>query len=94
MEMDETEDQPDLPSGADLPSPGAGPVEGVDGVSLAAFASIESLPVGERLSFILHDLFGVQFEEIEALVRCSPFGACELAERGRARLRTSFTWTD
>ncbi len=39
----------------------------IDGVSLAAFAAIELLPIDERLSFVLHDLFGVEFEEIEAM---------------------------
>jgi RNA polymerase sigma-70 factor (ECF subfamily) len=63
----------------------------IDGVSLAAYAAIQSLPVGERVSFVLHDLFGVQFGEIEALLGLA---ACELAEQGRARLRADFTSTD
>jgi ketosteroid isomerase-like protein len=41
----------------------------------------------ERLAFVLHDLFGVPFEEIAPIVERTPEAARQLASRARRRVR-------
>ena len=43
----------------------------------------------ERLVFVLHDLFGVPFDEIGSIVGRSPAAAKQLASRARRRVRGS-----
>ena len=58
-----------------------------DSVGLAMLVVLESLEPAERVAFVLHDLFGVAFEDIGAIVGRSPEAARQLASRGRRRLR-------
>jgi RNA polymerase sigma factor (sigma-70 family) len=58
-----------------------------DSVGLALLVVLESLTPTERLSFVLHDVFGVPFEEIAPLVERSPAAARQLASRARRRVR-------
>jgi len=58
-----------------------------DSVGLALLVVLESLAPAERLSFVLHDVFGVPFEEIAPLVERSPAAARQLASRARRRVR-------
>jgi len=58
-----------------------------DSVGLALLVVLETLPPAERMAFVLHDMFGVSFEEIATIVDRSPAAARQLASRGRRRVR-------
>lgn len=58
-----------------------------DAVSLALLAVLDSLRPTERLSFVLHDMFDVRYDEIARLADCSPAAARQLASRARRRIR-------
>ncbi|MFC4564573.1 RNA polymerase sigma factor SigJ [Nocardiopsis mangrovi] len=58
-----------------------------DSVGLALLVVLETLAPAERLAFVLHDLFGVPFDEIAAIVDRSPAAARQLASRARRRVR-------
>jgi RNA polymerase sigma factor (sigma-70 family) len=58
-----------------------------DSVGLALLVILETLSPAERLAFVLHDMFGVPFEEIAPIVDRSPAAARQLASRGRRRVR-------
>jgi len=84
------------PVGADLPDPLAHPGDGHDpeqqalaaeGVGLALLVVLDTLTPAERLAFVLHDLFGVPFEEIAPIVDRSPAAARQLASRARRRVQ-------
>ncbi len=59
-----------------------------DSVSFALFLVLETLSPDERLAFILHDMFGVPFDEIAAILDKSPDAARKLASRARTRVRS------
>ncbi|MFI9815066.1 sigma-70 family RNA polymerase sigma factor [Saccharothrix variisporea] len=59
-----------------------------DSVGLALLVVLETLTPAERLAFVLHDLFGVAFEEIAPIVGRTPTAARQLASRARRRVRT------
>src|SRR5436305_279827 len=58
-----------------------------DSVGLALLVVLETLSPPERLAFVLHDMFGVPFEEIAPIVERSPEAARQLASRARRRVR-------
>jgi RNA polymerase sigma factor (sigma-70 family) len=58
-----------------------------DSVGLALLVVLEQLTPPERLAFVLHDMFGVPFEEIGEIVGRSPTAARQLASRARRRVR-------
>jgi RNA polymerase sigma-70 factor (ECF subfamily) len=58
-----------------------------DSVGLALQVVLETLAPAERLAFVLHDMFGVPFEEIAPLVGRHPAAARQLASRARRRVR-------
>lgn len=58
-----------------------------DSVGLALLVVLESLTPAERLSLVLHDVFGVPFDEIAPVVERSPAAARQLASRARRRVR-------
>jgi RNA polymerase sigma-70 factor (ECF subfamily) len=60
-----------------------------DSVGPALLVVLETLTPGERLAFVLHDLFDVPFDEIAAIVGRSPAAARQLASRARRRVRGS-----
>jgi RNA polymerase sigma factor (sigma-70 family) len=60
-----------------------------DSVGLALLVVLETLSPPERLAFVLHDMFGVGFQEIGAILDRSPEAARQLASRGRRRVRGS-----
>jgi len=82
-----------------MPDPVVGPAEGArpadpeqqalisDAVGLALLVVLESLAPAERLAFVLHDMFGVPFEEIAPIVDRTPAAARQLASRARRRVR-------
>ncbi|PZG23669.1 sigma-70 family RNA polymerase sigma factor [Nonomuraea aridisoli] len=58
-----------------------------DSVGLALQVVLETLTHAERLAFVLHDLFGLPFDEIAPMVGRSPAAARQLASRARRRVR-------
>jgi RNA polymerase sigma factor (sigma-70 family) len=65
-----------------------------DSVGLALLVVLETLTPAERLAFVLHDTFGLPFEEIAPIVECSPEAARQLASRARRRVRGAATSAD
>jgi RNA polymerase sigma factor (sigma-70 family) len=91
------------PLGTHLPDPIVDRPDGVDpehealladSVGLALLVVLETLTPPERLAFVLHDMFGVPFEEIAPLVGRSPQAARQLASRARRRVRARPTTSD
>jgi RNA polymerase sigma factor (sigma-70 family) len=58
-----------------------------DSVGLAMLVVLETLSPAERLAFVLHDTFGVPFDEIASIVGRSEDAARQLASRARRRIR-------
>ncbi len=58
-----------------------------DSVGLALLVVLESLTPPERLAFVLHDVFGMPFDEIATVVERSPAATRQLASRARRRIR-------
>src|SRR5262249_49805631 len=72
----------------------AGPEEQVvlaDSIGLALLVVLETLSPPERLAFVLHDVFGVPFDEIARVVDRRPDAARQLAARARRRVRSAPT---
>src|SRR5215469_2573185 len=57
-----------------------------DSVGLALLVVLDALTPAERLAFVLHDMFGLPFEEIAPVVGRSPAAARQLASRARRRV--------
>lgn len=83
-------EEPLAPGDEPLPAAAADP-EGeavlADSVGLAMFAVLDRLSPPERVAFVLHDVFGVSFDEIAPVVGRTPAAARQLASRGRRRVR-------
>jgi RNA polymerase sigma-70 factor (ECF subfamily) len=62
-----------------------------DSVGLALQVVLDTLTPGERLAFVLHDMFDMPFEEIAPMVGRTPDAARQLASRGRRRVRSADT---
>jgi RNA polymerase sigma-70 factor (ECF subfamily) len=60
-----------------------------DSVGLALLVVLEMLTPAERLSFVLHDMFAVPFDEIAPIVGRTPETARQLASRARRRVRAA-----
>ncbi|HEY7325967.1 MAG TPA: sigma-70 family RNA polymerase sigma factor [Streptosporangiaceae bacterium] len=73
-------------SSADGPSPEDEALL-ADAVGLALQVVLEELTPAERLAFVLHDMFGLSFDEIAPVVGRSPATARQLASRARRRVR-------
>jgi RNA polymerase sigma-70 factor (ECF subfamily) len=58
-----------------------------ESVGLAMLAVLQRLAPAERVAFVLHDVFGVSFDEIAGIVGRSPLAARQLASRGRRRVQ-------
>jgi len=59
-----------------------------DSVGLALLVVLETLEPAERLAFVLHDVFGMTFDEIAPIVDRSPVAARQLASRARRRIQS------
>jgi RNA polymerase sigma-70 factor (ECF subfamily) len=57
-------------------------------IEAAMFVVLEQLTPLERLSFVLHDIFGLAFDDIAPIVERSPAAARQLASRARRRVRS------
>jgi RNA polymerase sigma factor (sigma-70 family) len=58
-----------------------------DSVGVALMVVLDTLAPAERLAFVLHDMFGVPFEEIGPIVDRNAAAARQLASRARRRVR-------
>jgi ketosteroid isomerase-like protein len=58
-----------------------------DSVGLALLVVLDRLAPAERVAFVLHDSFGVPFDEIGQITGRSPDAARQLASRARRRVR-------
>jgi RNA polymerase sigma-70 factor (ECF subfamily) len=65
-----------------------------DSVGLALLVVLHTLQPAERLAFVLHDMFGVPFEQIAPIVDKTPAATRQLASRARRRVRGSNTRPD
>jgi RNA polymerase sigma-70 factor, ECF subfamily len=65
-----------------------------DSVGLALLIVLDTLTPAERLAFVLHDMFGMPFEEIAPIVERTPAAARQLASRARRRVRGATPQTD
>jgi RNA polymerase sigma-70 factor (ECF subfamily) len=70
--------------------PAAGPEQEAvlaDSVGLAMLVVLDTLAPAERVAFVLHDMFGLPFEEIGTATGRSSAAARQLASRARRRVR-------
>src|SRR5215813_11433434 len=58
-----------------------------DSLGLALLVVLEKLEPAERLAFVLHDVFGMTFEEIAPIVDRSVVATRQLASRARRRVQ-------
>ncbi len=88
--------RPEVPLGPDVSEPAADHAAGSDpeheallaeSIGLALLIVLDTLPPAERVAFVLHDMFGVPFEEIAPIVRRSAPAARQLASRARRRVQ-------
>ena len=86
------------PMGPEVPEPIANRADGTqpeheaelaDSVGIALLVVLETLTPAERLSFVLHDMFDLPFEEIAPIVGRSPAAARQLASRARRRVQST-----
>jgi len=88
--------RPEDPTGAQLPEALTGRSEGPDPAQEALLAEsvgsallivLDTLTPAERVSFVLHDIFAVPFDEIAPIVERSPDATRQLASRARRRIQ-------
>jgi RNA polymerase sigma-70 factor (ECF subfamily) len=65
-----------------------------DSVGLALLIVLDRLEPAERLAFVLHDVFGMTFDEIAPIVDRSPVAARQLASRARRRVQSKAPSSD
>lgn len=79
-----------------VPDPIVSPADGVDpehealladSVGLALLVVLETLTPAERLSYVLHDMFAVPFDEIATMIDRSSAATRQLASRARRRVQ-------
>jgi RNA polymerase sigma factor (sigma-70 family) len=89
--------------GVHLPEPIISPQDQIDpeqqvllaeGVGLALMVVLGTLTPAERLAFVLHDTFALPFDQIAAIVECSPTAARQLASHARRRVKGAATVPD
>ena len=72
------------------PDPGIDPEQQAvlaDSVGLALLVVLDTLTPAERLSFVLHDMFAVPYEQIAPMLDRSPVATRQLASRARRRVQ-------
>jgi len=65
-----------------------------DAVGSAMMVVLDTLSPAERVAFVLHDLFGLSFDEIGAMVGRSAVATRQLASRARRRVQGAGTRDD
>jgi len=63
-----------------------------DEVGYAILVVMEALSPAERTAFVLHDLFGLRFDEVAVIVGRSPAAVRQLASRARRHIRGQSPW--
>lgn len=58
-----------------------------DSVGPALFIVLDTLAPGERVAFVLHDMFNLPFEDIARILDRTPIAVRQLASRARRRVR-------
>ena len=81
-----------MPLGPDVPEPAAAPDPDheallAESIGLALMIVLDTLSPAERIAFVLHDMFGVPFEEIAPIVWRNAPAARQPASRARRRVR-------
>jgi RNA polymerase sigma-70 factor, ECF subfamily len=61
--------------------------EGDEDITLPLMLALERLSPLERAAFLLHDVFGIGFEEVAVTIQRSPVACRQLAARARAHVR-------
>jgi RNA polymerase sigma-70 factor, ECF subfamily len=61
--------------------------EGEEDITLPLMLALERLSPLERAAFLLHDVFGIGFEEVAVTIQRSPAACRQLAARARAHVR-------
>jgi RNA polymerase sigma factor (sigma-70 family) len=88
--------RPERPVGVQMPEPILDGADGpdpehealiADSVGLALLVVLDTLSPPERLAFVLHDMFGLPFEDIAPIVERSVPATRKLASRARSRVR-------
>ncbi len=88
--------RPETPLDLDAPAPAAGEAPESDpeqevllaeSIGLALMIVLDTLSPSERVVFVLHEIFGVPFEEIAPIVGRNAAAARKLASRARRRVR-------
>lgn len=72
------------------PAPDAGPEQEVvlaNSIGSALLVVLERLSPGDRVAFVLHDVFAVPFEDVARVLDRSPDSARKLASRARRRVQ-------
>lgn len=70
-----------------LPDPVVEEEKEADDVTLPLMLALERLSPLERAAFLLHDVFGLGFEEVAATIRRDPAACRQLAARARTHVR-------
>jgi RNA polymerase sigma factor (sigma-70 family) len=65
-----------------------------DSVGAALMVVLDTLTPAERLALVLHDVFGVSFGEVSAIIDRSPVAARQLASRARRRVQGAAAASD
>jgi RNA polymerase sigma factor (sigma-70 family) len=79
-----------LDAGQAAAAAAAGPeqeAELADSVGYALLVVLDTLAPAERVAFVLHDMFGLPFEEIGTVTGRTPVAARQLASRARRRVQ-------
>jgi RNA polymerase sigma factor (sigma-70 family) len=78
---------PDLAQDREGTSDPEGDVLLADAIGPALLVLLDTLAPTERVAFVLHDLFGMSFEEVAPIVGRSVIAARQLASRARRRIQ-------
>jgi RNA polymerase sigma-70 factor, ECF subfamily len=79
--------QREVYTGPWLPEPVVEEVEEEEEITLPLMLALERLSPLERAAFLLHDVFGIGFEEIAETIHRSPTACRQLAARAREHVR-------
>lgn len=72
-----------------LPEPVVEDEEEIDDVTLPLMMALERLSPLERAAFLLHDVFGVSFEEVAETIGRDPAACRQLSSRARTHVRAA-----
>ena len=88
--------RPETPASPDMPEPAVSPATRsdpeheallADSIGLALLVVLDTLSPPERVALVLHDMFGMPFEEIAPIIGRTAPAARQLASRARRRVR-------